>query len=187
MGSCGQKSSPGRAFTQPRSDRTWAQSAHRLLLLRLPHSRKNNHATEDTEKRVPACLYWKRTHTHTQPRETNKNTFTEQWLFVIDFNNIICWFLIIFVDLSNNTPDHETLKVKQIRRSDSEQRSAHFLCKGLDSKYFRLAGHVRSVATTTLLLSKKKPCENELAGLCCSKTLFRIWHFNSVSFLRVTK
>ena len=71
--------------------------------------------------------------------------------------------------------------------SDSEQRSAHFLCKGLDSKHFRLSGHLCSVATTTLLLSRKKPCENELAGLCCSKTLLQIENFNSVSFLRVTK
>ena len=173
MGSCGQKSSPRRAFTQPRSDRTWAQGAHRLLLLRLPHSRKNNHTTEDTEKHVPASLCWKSTHTHTHTQNL------EKWTRTLSQNSDYLWLILIIlsVDLSNNTPDHETLKVKQIRRSDSEQRSAHFLCKGLDSKYFRLAGHVHSVATTSLLLSKKKPCENELAGLCCSKTVFWIGHF----------
>lgn len=65
---------------------------------------------------VPASAERAHAHIHTQPREINKNTFTEQWLFVIDFNNITCCFLIISVDFSNNTPDHETLKVKQIRR-----------------------------------------------------------------------
>ena len=120
---------------------------------------------------LPASAERAHTHTHTQN--------LEKWTRTLSQNSDYLWLILIIlsVDLSNNTPDHETLKVKQIRRSDSEQRSAHFLCKGLDSKYFRLAGHVHSVATTSLLLSKKKPCENELAGLCCSKTVFWIGHF----------